>query len=82
MDEIKDALPYFLKEENIKDKDGRAPTDPDYDETTLYIPDNEWSKFTPCMNQYWKIKETNQEKIIFLKLGKFYEIFYMDAIVC
>ena len=34
------------------------------------------------MTQYWKLKENNQEKILFFKLGKFYEIFYMDAIVC
>ena len=81
-DEIKDALPDFLKEENIKDKDGRIPTDPDYDETTLFIPKDKWSTFTPAMTQYWKIKENNQEKILFFKLGKFYEIFFLDAIVC
>lgn len=34
------------------------------------------------MLQYWKIKETNNEKILFFKLGKFYEIFHADAIVC
>ena len=34
------------------------------------------------MLQYWKIKETNHEKILFFKLGKFYEIFHADAIVC
>ena len=34
------------------------------------------------MTQYWKIKENNLEKILFFKLGKFYEIFYQDAIIC
>ena len=34
------------------------------------------------MTQYWRIKENNLEKILFFKLGKFYEIFYEDAILC
>lgn len=28
----------FLKADKIKDKEGRRPDDPDYDETTLYVP--------------------------------------------
>jgi DNA mismatch repair protein MSH6 len=49
------------------------------------IPGEYWSGktgFTPCMKQYWEIKQYNHEKIFFFKLGKFYEIFYMDAIIC
>ena len=76
LDEIRDALPYFLKEENIRDIQGRRPNDPDYDETTLLIPQKEWPNFTPAMRQYWEIKQNNLEKILFFKLGKFYEIFY------
>ena len=34
------------------------------------------------MSQYWAIKRDNNEKILFFKLGKFYEIFYADAIIC
>lgn len=34
------------------------------------------------MHQYWEIKQDHFEKIFFFKLGKFYEIFYNDAIVC
>ena len=34
------------------------------------------------MIQYWEIKQSNWDKIIFFKLGKFYEIFYHDAIIC
>ena len=41
-----------------------------------------WKEFTPCMKQYWEIKQYNNEKILFFKLGKFYEIFFMDAIIC
>ena len=33
------------------------------------------------MQQYWAIKSENFDKIIFFKLGKFYELFYDDAMV-
>jgi DNA mismatch repair protein MSH6 len=34
------------------------------------------------MKQYWDIKRENFDKILFFKIGKFYEIFYDDAILC
>ena len=82
LDEIKEARPYFIKEENIKDANMRGLDDPEYDPTTLYIPDKEFKTFTPAMGQYWEIKRKNFEKILLFKLGKFYEIFYNDAIIC
>jgi DNA mismatch repair ATPase MutS len=33
------------------------------------------------MQQYWAIKQDNFDKVIFFKLGKFYELFYEDALV-
>jgi len=60
----------------------KRPSDPGYDETTLYFPKEFWKGFTPCMTQFWQIKQYNLEKILFFKLGKFYEIFYIDAIIC
>lgn len=33
------------------------------------------------MKQYWKIKSENFDKIVFFKLGKFYELFYEDALI-
>ena len=82
MDDIREARPYFIKEDQLKDSSGRRPTDPEYDDTTLHIPAGEWKNFTPCMRQYWELKTTNYEKILLFKLGKFYEIFYNDAIIC
>lgn len=66
----------------MKDKQGRRPDHADYDPCTLFIPSTEWKNFTPGMTQYWQLKVDNYEKIFFFKLGKFYEIFYQDAIVC
>lgn len=82
MEDIHDALPSFVKAANICDKNGKSPDDPDYDVTTLYIPPGEWINFTPAMIQYWQLKVDNHEKIFFFKLGKFYELFYSDAIIC
>ena len=64
------------------DADGHKLDDPQYDPTTLLIPKTEWKNFTPAMSQYWQIKTTNFDKILLFKLGKFYEIFYSDAIIC
>ena len=55
--------------------------DPNYDPTTLYVPKSYINTQTPAMKQYWTMKSTNQDKVLFFKLGKFYELFYEDAIV-
>ena len=34
------------------------------------------------MRQYWEVKKVNYDKVVFFKLGKFYEIFHDDAILC
>ncbi|MEG0026088.1 MAG: DNA mismatch repair protein MutS [Bacilli bacterium] len=38
------------------------------------------SKVTPMMKQYLKIKEENNDIILFFRLGDFYEMFFEDAI--
>lgn len=37
-EDILDALPEFLKEKNLKDKNGNRPDHHEYDPCTLYIP--------------------------------------------
>lgn len=34
------------------------------------------------MKQYWEIKSEMFDKVCLFKLGKFYEMFYQDAILC
>jgi DNA mismatch repair protein MSH6 len=34
------------------------------------------------MKQYWDVKSQMYDKVCLFKLGKFYEIFYGDAIIC
>ncbi len=36
-------------------------------------------KYTPMMQHYLKMKEENQESILFYRLGDFYEMFFEDA---
>ncbi len=36
---------------------------------------------TPMLQQYWKTKSENFDKIIMYKVGKFYEIFFYDAYI-
>lgn len=37
---------------------------------------------SPMMQQYLRIKEENKDKIVFFRLGDFYEMFFDDAIFC
>ena len=76
-----EALPDFLKPENIKDKNGNKPDSPQYDYNTLYVPPDFLKKQTPAMRQFWDFKSQNFDKVLFFKLGKFYEMFYDDAII-
>ncbi|CAI9720918.1 mismatch repair Msh6 [Octopus vulgaris] len=71
----------FLKPEKLKDKNGRLKTHPDYDSRTLYVPDSFKSKVTPAMRQWWEMKSNHFDTILFFKVGKFYELFHMDAVI-
>lgn len=71
----------FLKPEKIKDGKGRRPDHPHYDGRTLYVPDDFLRNQTPAMRQWWEMKSKNYDSILFFKLGKFYELYHMDAMV-
>ncbi len=36
-------------------------------------------KLTPLMQQYWNVKNLHLDKIVFFRMGDFFEIFYEDA---
>jgi DNA mismatch repair protein MSH6 len=76
-----DNLPEFLRYENLKDMNGKRPEDPDYDPTTLLVPDSFLKKQTQTQQQFWTFKMHNFDKVLFFKLGKFYELFFDDAII-
>jgi DNA mismatch repair protein MSH6 len=78
IDEDEFNLPDFIRKKNLKDINGNKFGDENYDPTTLFVPAKE--KFTPAMSQYWEIKKHHFDKVLLFKLGKFYELFYLDAI--
>lgn len=39
----------------------------------------EKSNLTPLMKQYWEIKNQHPDKIVFFRMGDFFELFYEDA---
>uniref|UniRef100_A0A915EKT9 DNA mismatch repair protein n=1 Tax=Ditylenchus dipsaci TaxID=166011 RepID=A0A915EKT9_9BILA len=70
----------FLKSEKIVDANKRRPDHPDYDPKTIHVPEEFLKKQTPAHQQWWKFKMTNFDSILFFKVGKFYELFHMDAV--
>ncbi|UKK00131.2 hypothetical protein MACK_000201 [Theileria orientalis] len=82
-------FPPWLEVKNIRDMDGRKPTEEDYKPNTLWIPpkNHRWAyeyrsgHYTECMQQWWKIKQNHFDSLVFFKMGKFYELFYHDACI-
>eukprot|EP00347_Sterkiella_histriomuscorum_P024111 403332270 len=86
MEEIKKTtefknLPWFLLPEKILDGNKRRPDDPKYDPSTIFIPQHEMQKFSPFLQQYWEIKRTHFDKVLCFQKGKFYELYYIDALI-
>ncbi|CAJ1446347.1 unnamed protein product [Effrenium voratum] len=85
------SWPPWMRPENLRDGQGLRPSDPGYNQSTLWVPDPvkdkaEYQKAqghnTPMLMQYWKLKSGHFDKVAFFKVGKFYEIFYYDAFIC
>lgn len=69
----------WLWDPNRRDAQGRSPQHPDFDRRTLQVPAAFLAKETPAMRQWWEFKAQHLDTILFFKVGKFYEIFHMDA---
>lgn len=69
----------FLRPERRCDKAGKRPQDPDYNPRTLRLPESFLKDQTPAMAQWWQFKSENMDTVLFFKVGKFYELFHMDA---
>ncbi|KAJ8250672.1 hypothetical protein COCON_G00225940 [Conger conger] len=71
----------WLQEGRRKDGKRRRQGDPDYDPATLHVPDDFLNKCTPGMRRWWQLKSEMADTVIFYKVGKFYELYHMDAVV-
>ena len=78
----------WLQPDKRRDASGRRPSDPEYDPTTLQLPstfpkckDATGKPFTvsPGQAQWWRFKAAHFDSVIMFKMGKFYELFEMDA---
>eukprot|EP01119_Soliformovum_irregulare_P010330 TRINITY_DN2538_c2_g1_i6.p1 TRINITY_DN2538_c2_g1~~TRINITY_DN2538_c2_g1_i6.p1 ORF type:complete len:2218 (-),score=665.69 TRINITY_DN2538_c2_g1_i6:11-6022(-) len=67
---------------DIRDKNKKRPGDPDYDPTSLYIPDDAFAKLSKTQQQYWTIKKEHFDTVIFFQQGFFYNVFERDADIC
>ncbi|XP_006839496.1 PREDICTED: DNA mismatch repair protein Msh6-like isoform X1 [Chrysochloris asiatica] len=71
----------WLKVEKRRDERRRRPDHPDFDASTLYVPEDFLNSCTPGMRKWWQIKSQNFDLVIFYKVGKFYELYHMDALI-
>ncbi|OVA16806.1 DNA mismatch repair protein MutS [Macleaya cordata] len=69
---------HFLGKER-RDAKRRRPGDVDYDPNTLYLPPDFLKNLTGGQRQWWEFKSKHMDKVLFFKMGKFYELFEMDA---
>lgn len=71
----------FLQPDKIMDKQKRRPNDPEYDRRTLYVPQDFRNQCSPAMRQWWDLKSEHFDCVLFFKVGKFYELYHMDAVL-
>ncbi|CAI9100302.1 OLC1v1037275C1 [Oldenlandia corymbosa var. corymbosa] len=69
----------WLHPSKIKDAKGRRPGNPLYDKRTLYIPPDALKKMSASQKQYWDVKCQYMDVVLFFKVGKFYELYEIDA---
>ncbi|KAJ3694148.1 hypothetical protein LUZ60_009628 [Juncus effusus] len=69
----------WLNNWNIRDKNGRRPDDPLYDKRSLFIPPDAFRKMSASQKQYWSVKCEYMDVVLFFKVGKFYELYEIDA---
>lgn len=71
----------WLHDGRRKDARRRRQTDEDYDSSSLYVPEDFLNRTTPGMRRWWQLKSKMFDTVIFYKVGKFYELYHMDAVV-
>ncbi|KAI4873828.1 hypothetical protein NFI96_016848 [Prochilodus magdalenae] len=71
----------WLQDGKRKDARRRRQTDEDYDPTTLYVPEDFLNRVTPGMRRWWQLKSEMFDAVLFYKVGKFYELYHVDAVI-
>ncbi|TRY55075.1 hypothetical protein DNTS_020796 [Danionella cerebrum] len=71
----------WLQEGKRKDGKRKRQSEEGYDSTTLYVPDDFLNRTTPGMRRWWQLKSEMFDTVLFYKVGKFYELYHMDAVI-
>lgn len=71
----------WLQDGRRKDGGRRRQSEEGYDPSTLYVPEDFMNRNTPGMRRWWQLKSKMFDTVIFYKVGKFYELYHMDAVV-
>jgi len=72
-------IPDFLRKEFIRDKNLKRPDDPEYDPSTLDIPEEMFKKLTPGMKQYWEVKRDHFDSVVMWRISDRYTFYYHDV---
>eukprot|EP00095_Tigriopus_kingsejongensis_P010525 maker-scaffold876_size86062-snap-gene-0.24 protein:Tk10525 transcript:maker-scaffold876_size86062-snap-gene-0.24-mRNA-1 annotation:"probable dna mismatch repair protein msh6-like" len=64
-----------------RDGQGRAADDPSFDAGTCQVPAAYLAQQTPGQRQWWDLKARHFDTVLLFKMGKFYELFHMDAVI-
>uniref|UniRef100_A0A672MY26 DNA mismatch repair protein n=1 Tax=Sinocyclocheilus grahami TaxID=75366 RepID=A0A672MY26_SINGR len=71
----------WLQDCKRKDAQRKRQSDENYDPTTLYVPEDFLNRTTPGMRRWWQLKSEMFDTVLFYKVGKFYELYHMDAVI-
>ncbi|CAL9753886.1 unnamed protein product [Musa acuminata subsp. burmannicoides] len=75
----REAEKFRFLQEGRRDVRGRRPGDKNYDPRTLYLPPEFLRTLSGGQRQWWEFKSKHMDKVLFFKMGKFYELFEIDA---
>lgn len=71
----------WLQDGKRKDAQRKRQSDENYDPSTLYVPEDFLNRTTPGMRRWWQLKSEMFDTVLFYKVGKFYELYHMDAVI-
>eukprot|EP01084_Bolivina_argentea_P146721 256833_1 len=66
---------------NPRDKSGHSSDDINYNPSEIYIPLSAYKQMKPLRKQWWELKSTHFDGILFFKKGNFYHLYYEDAFI-
>lgn len=76
---LRAAEKFKFLDKDRRDASGNRPGDPDYNPCTLFLPTEFTKGLSAGQRQWWEFKSKHMDKVTLFKMGKFYEMFEMDA---